>query len=52
MSPRAAWRLKTLGFERVYDYVGGKADWLAHGTLCTIAATCASNPAAPDLSVG
>lgn len=31
MSPRAAWRLETLGFERVYDYVGGKADWLAHG---------------------
>jgi CBS domain-containing protein len=31
MSPRAAWRLETLGFERVHDYVGGKADWLAHG---------------------
>ena len=31
MSPRAAWRLATLGFEHVYDYVGGKADWLAHG---------------------
>jgi 3-mercaptopyruvate sulfurtransferase SseA len=31
MSPRAAWRLETLAFERVYDYVGGKADWLAHG---------------------
>src|SRR4051794_12461494 len=30
MSPRAAWRLETLGFEHVYDYVGGKADWLAH----------------------
>ena len=30
MSPRAAWRLETLGFERVYDYVGGKADWLGH----------------------
>jgi rhodanese-related sulfurtransferase len=30
MSPRAAWRLETLGFERVYHYVGGKADWLAH----------------------
>lgn len=27
MSPRAAWRLETLGFETVYDYVGGKADW-------------------------
>jgi CBS domain-containing protein len=31
MSPRAAWRLETLGFEQVFDYVGGKADWLAHG---------------------
>ena len=31
MSPRAACRLRTLGFEQVYDYVGGKADWLAHG---------------------
>jgi hypothetical protein len=31
MSPRAAWRRETLGFERVCDYVGGKADWLAHG---------------------
>jgi 2-haloacid dehalogenase len=30
MSPRAAWRLETLGFEQAYDYVGGKADWLAH----------------------
>jgi CBS domain-containing protein len=31
MSPRAAWRLETLGFEQVHDYVGGKADWLANG---------------------
>ena len=31
MSPRAALRLETLGFEQVYDYVPGKADWLAHG---------------------
>src|SRR6266852_5720175 len=30
MSPRAACRLETLGFRRVYDYVPGKADWLAH----------------------
>jgi CBS domain-containing protein len=27
MSPRAAARLATLGFARVYDYVAGKADW-------------------------
>jgi CBS-domain-containing membrane protein len=31
MSPRAAWRLEALGFEHVYDYVAGKADWLGHG---------------------
>jgi Mg/Co/Ni transporter MgtE len=31
MSPRAAWRLEALGFSPVYDYVTGKADWLAAG---------------------
>jgi CBS domain-containing protein len=31
MSPRAAWRLEGLDFERVYDYVPGKADWFASG---------------------
>src|SRR5919201_3559823 len=32
MSARAAWRLEeTLGFERVYRYTPGKADWLAAG---------------------
>jgi hypothetical protein len=30
MSPRAAWRLEALGFEQIYDYVGGKAGWLGH----------------------
>ena len=30
MSPRAACRLDTLGFETVYDYLPGKAEWLAH----------------------
>ncbi len=29
MSPRAAARLETLGFTKVYDYVAGKTDWLA-----------------------
>ena len=29
MSPRAAWRLESYGFRHVYDYVPGKADWLA-----------------------
>src|SRR5213593_1163586 len=31
MSPRAACRLDTLGFDAVYDYVAGKVDWLARG---------------------
>ena len=31
MSPRAAWRLESLGFTAVYDYVPGEADWFAYG---------------------
>jgi CBS domain-containing protein len=31
LSPRAAWRLESLGFENVCDYVAGKQDWLAYG---------------------
>ena len=31
MSPRAAWRLESLGFTRVFDYMAGKQDWLAAG---------------------
>lgn len=31
MSPRAAWRLESLGFADVADYVPGKQDWLAAG---------------------
>jgi len=31
MSPRAAWRLESLGFRDVYDYTVGKLDWLAAG---------------------
>jgi rhodanese-related sulfurtransferase/CBS domain-containing protein len=31
VSPRAAWRLETLGFPRVYDYAAGKADWGSYG---------------------
>jgi CBS domain-containing protein len=31
MSPRAASRLETLGFDQVYDYVAGKADWGSAG---------------------
>ena len=31
MSPRAAWRLESLGFTDVYDLAAGKAAWLAAG---------------------
>src|ERR1700730_4592478 len=31
MSPRAAWRLESLGFGEVYDYVDGKLDWMPAG---------------------
>ena len=31
MSPRAAWRLESLGFTDVADYVAGEADWFAFG---------------------
>src|ERR671919_1086857 len=31
MSPRAASRLESIGFGRVYDYVAGKADWGSAG---------------------
>jgi CBS domain-containing protein len=31
MSPRAAWRLESLGFTQVFDYVAGKQDWLTSG---------------------
>jgi len=31
LSPRAAWRLESLGFAEVFDYTAGKVDWLAFG---------------------
>ena len=31
MSPRAAARLESIGFQHVYDYVAGKADWGSAG---------------------
>lgn len=34
MSPRAACRLATLGFEHPYDYMPGKVDWLARALPC------------------
>jgi len=61
MSPRAACRLATLGFARVYDYLPGKVDWLARNL--PVAGTGADAPtigrqlrhevvvAAPDASV-
>lgn len=31
MSPRAAWRLESLGFPQVFDYAAGLADWMGAG---------------------
>lgn len=31
MSPRAAWRLRSLGYDTVFDYTGGVSDWIASG---------------------
>lgn len=31
MSPRAAARLESFGFSRVFDYAAGKSDWFASG---------------------
>jgi CBS domain-containing protein len=31
VSPRAAWRLESIGFIRVCDYAAGKADWGSFG---------------------
>jgi CBS domain-containing protein len=31
MSPRAAWRLESIGFTKVHDYVAGRADWGSFG---------------------
>ena len=31
MSPRAALRLESIGFEQVYDYGASKADWGSFG---------------------
>lgn len=46
MSPRAACRLETLGFTTVYDYTGGKADWLAAGLPTEGAAVTTLRPGA------
>lgn len=48
MSPRAACRLATLGFDRVHDYAAGKVDWLAHGL--PVEGTHAGQPTAGSLA--
>src|SRR5260221_14635416 len=48
MSPRAAWRLESLGFNEVYDYTVGKLDWMAAGR--PIEGTNAGLPRAGDLA--
>lgn len=46
MSPRAACRLATLGYD-AYDYAAGKVDWMAHGL--PIEGTAADRPTALSL---
>ncbi len=46
MSPRAACRLATLGYD-VHDYAAGKVDWMAHGL--PIEGTAATRPTARSL---
>jgi Mg/Co/Ni transporter MgtE len=48
MSPRAAWRLESLGFREVCDYVAGKLDWMAAGLPTE--GTNAQRPRAGDVS--
>ena len=48
MSPRAAWRLESLGFGNVYDYVAGKLDWMAAGLPTE--GTNAQRPRAVDVA--
>lgn len=48
MSPRAAWRLETLGFRDVSDYVDGKLDWMAAGLPTE--GTNAERPRAADVA--
>jgi predicted transcriptional regulator len=48
LSPRAAWRLESLGFKEVYDYVDGKVDWMAAGLPTE--GTNAQHPRAGDIA--
>ncbi len=48
MSPRAACRLATIGFEQVYDYMPGKVDWMARAL--PLEGEKASDPRAIDIA--
>ncbi len=48
MSPRAAWRLDSLGYD-AYDYVAGKSDWLAFGLAYEGSATFAARALSTDV---
>ncbi len=48
MSPRAAWRLESLGFTQVFDYVAAKADWSASGL--PLEGNLADSPRAGDVT--
>lgn len=48
MSSRAAWRLESLGFHDVYDYVDGKLDWMAAGLVTE--GTNTAQPRAGDIA--
>jgi Mg/Co/Ni transporter MgtE len=48
MSSRAAWRLESIGFLEVYDYVDGKLDWMAAGLPTE--GTNAQHPRAGDIA--
>src|SRR2546426_3159536 len=48
MSPRAAWRLESLVFADVYEYVDGKLDWMAAGLPTE--GTNAQQPRAGDVA--
>jgi Mg/Co/Ni transporter MgtE len=48
MSPRAAWRLESLGFREVYDYKAGIYDWMAAGLPTE--GTNAAHPRAGDVA--
>lgn len=47
MAPRAASRLESLGFTRVFEYKAGKEDWLAAGLPCE--GTMAGEPTVADV---